>query len=696
LSWGLSEIGRVLEAERDRWALWIPVLIGGGIAAYFAAAAEPSPWPAAMAAGVAGACAVFVNGGLRWLAVSLLCAAVGFATAAVRTQMVSAPAIMAETRGLPLAGRVEKVERFAPKEMRLTLSNLSVEGWTAAATPDRVRVGVRTKGDDVRPGQLVELRAVLMPPPGPSVPGGYDFSRQAWFDRLGAVGFAVSAVKVTGQAQGWGAWRVARWRDDIGRRLLAQTGGDTGAMAVALVTGERAAISEETMETLRVAGIAHLLAISGMNIAMMTGFVFVVVRFLLVCVPGLALRHPIKQWAAVAALVAGFFYLLMSGATIPTQRAFIASTVVFVGILLDRVAITMRLVAVTAIVLLLLTPESLLSVSFQMSFAAVVALVAVYERARTGGWLAAGHGSLPRRLGIYVLAVAVTSLVAGAATGFFAAFHFNNFATWGLLTNMAAVPIMGLWIMPWVLAIFVALPFGWEALPLKMVVWGNELTLVIARWVATLPGADLRIPALPDVTMGLVVGGGLWMLLWTRAWRWWGIVPMLAGVAFAFAARPPDILIDERGKAAAVRGASGDLVMLGGSPKSFARETWLRRDAQKETEAADAGGRPSCDILGCIYRPARRPDLRIALVRLPDALPEDCARADIVISAAPAFGRCSGPLLVIDRFDLWRGGAHAVWLGKDSVTMRSVVQGQGERPWSLYARRTEEKASKPQ
>ncbi|MEN3973849.1 ComEC/Rec2 family competence protein [Emcibacter sp. SYSU 3D8] len=686
----------MLVAERDRWALWVPVLTGCGIAGYFASAAEWPAWPVLVCAAVAGAAVLLLHGAAKWLAITALCIALGLAAAAVRSQLVSAPAITAETRMLSLSGRVDKVERFSPKEMRLTLSTLVIEGWTPASTPARVRVGVRTRGDDVRPGNLVSLRAVLMPPPGPSVPGGYDFSRHAWFDRLGAVGFAVSAVKVTGQAADWGGWRVARWRDDIGRRLLAQADGDTGAMAVALVTGERAGMSEETLETLRVAGIAHLLAISGMNIAMMTGFVFVVVRFLLACLPGVALRYPIKRWAAVAALIAGVFYLLMSGATIPTQRAFIASTVVFVGILLDRVAITMRLVGITALLLLLLTPESLLSVSFQMSFAAVVALVAVYERARLSGWLVAGKGSVLYRLWIYVVAVAVTSLVAGAATGFFAAFHFNNFASYGLLTNMAAVPLMGLWIMPWVLVLFVALPFGLEALPLQMVVWGNDLTLLIARLVAALPGADLRIPALPDLTMGLVVAGGLWLLLWTRAWRWWGLAPMMAGIAFAFTVRPSDILIDERGKVAAVRGAAGNLIVLGGGPKSFARETWLRRDAQLQNEESSVEGKPVCDSLGCIYQPARHPGMRIALVRVPDALPDDCAKADIVISAVPTFNRCRGPRVVIDRFDLWRGGAHAIWLDEDNVRVRTVAQEQGTRPWSLYARRTAEKSFKPQ
>ena len=686
MNWGLSSIHGILAAERDRWALWIPVAIGCGIAVYFGLESEPALWPALIGAGIAGVAVLIFHGAARWPALLAFFALAGFVAAMVRSFLAAAPVIPAETRPLDLSGRIERVERFAPREVRLTLSQVTIKGRDVAETPARVRIGVRTSGDDVRPGNLVALRAVLMPPPGPSVPGGYDFSRQAWFDGLGAVGFAISAVKITGQADNWGTWRVARWRDDIGRRLLSQTSGDTGAMAVALVTGERAAMSEEVLEQLRVAGIAHLLAISGMNIAMMTGFVFFVVRLLLACIPGVALRHPIKQWAAAAALAAGVFYLLMSGATIPTQRAFIASTVIFLGILLDRVAITMRLVAFTALCLLLLTPESLLSVSFQMSFAAVVALVAVYERARVGGWLAGGHGGWLYRAWFYLAAVAVTSLVAGAATGFFAAFHFNNFATYGLITNMAAVPIMGLWIMPWVLVIFIALPLGLEALPLRMVVWGNDLTLAIARWVAALPGADLRIPALPDLTMALVVGGGLWLLLWTRAWRWWGLLPILAGIAVAFTVRPPDILIDEKGKVAAVRGASGNLVMLSGSPKSFARETWLRRDAQKD-DGAETGQKPACDLLGCIYRPPERPGMRIAMVRAADALAEDCARADIVISAVPTFRLCEGPRLVIDRFDLWRGGAHAVWLDEDTPQARSVAQDQGARPWSLYARR---------
>jgi competence protein ComEC len=681
----LGRLEGTLAADRDRWALWMPVILGCGIAVYFSWPSEPSPWPAAMAAATAGTVAARLTGGWRWLALVVCALAAGFAAASLSARLAAGPVLDRETRTIDIDGQVERVERFAPRDMRLTLSAVAIAGWDAAQTPRRVRIGVRTAGDDIRPGNHVALRARLMPPPGPGVPSGYDFGRQAWFDGLGAVGFAVSPVRVTAaDPAGWGWWAVTRFRDDLGQRLLAQTSGDTGAMAVALVTGERAAMSEAALEDLRVAGVAHLLAISGMNIALMTGFVFFAVRLLLACVPGLALRHPIKQWAAMTALLAGLAYLLVSGMAIPTQRAFIASAIVFVGIVLNRLAITMRLVAISAGTLLLLAPESLLSVSFQMSFAAVAALVAVYERARRQGWLVGGGGLL-HRVGVYVAGLLVTSLVAGLATGFFAAFHFNTVATYGLIANMVAVPLMGL-VMVCVLALYIALPFGVEALPLQPIVWGNEVILALAREVAGWPGADLRLPSMPDATMPLVVLGGAWLLLWARPWRWVGAAPIVAGALLAATAAQPDLLIDEKGRMAAVRGEGDRLLLRGGRTDSFIAETWLRRNAQRQAAAADSRTL-ACDALGCVYTPPARPALQVALAATPDALADDCGRAAVVVSAVPAFGRCRGPLLVIDRFDLWRGGAHAVWLGDDGPKARSVAMGQGDRPWSLYARR---------
>jgi competence protein ComEC len=671
--------------ERDRWPLWYPVLFGCGIALYFAWPDEPAAWPALFLAALVAASVPLLGPGWRWPVVLVLLVALGFGAAALRSQSVEAPALSRDTRPVGLSGQVERVERFSPKYLRLTLSAVRIDGWDEARTPARVRITVRTGGDVVRPGNEVSLRAVLMPPPAPATPGGFDFGRQAWFERLGAVGYAVSRLeRLNEDPGGIGWWRIERFRDGIGQRLLAQADGDSGAMAVALATGDRSAISEQALEQLRVTGIAHLLAISGMHIALMTGCVFWAVRFGLACVPGLALRYPIKQWAAVAAMGAGLLYLLVSGATIPTQRAFLASWIVLSGILINRVALTMRLVAIGAGVLLLLAPESLLNVSFQMSFAAVIALVAVYERARDSGWLVRGGDGLLRRAGYYLGAVALTSLVAGTATGFFAAYHFNHVALYGLVTNMIAVPLMGLWIMPCLFMLFLAMPFGLEALPLAGIQWGTDVILRVAAWIASWPAADILVAEVQPLTMVLVVAGGLWLSLWRRSWRVWGLAPILIGLMLVPLGRPADVLVDEKGKSIALRTSNGDLMVLG-SRRSFARETWLRRNAQKETPA-QVPQDLWCDGLGCVYRPSLHPGAAVAIVRLPEALEEDCARAQVVISAEPA-RRCRAPGLVIDHWDRWYRGAHEVRLTKAGPVARSVSAVQGDRPWSLYTRR---------
>lgn len=681
-------LGDSLAAERDRWPLWCPVLLGVGIALYFAWPREPSLWIGGGAALAALAAMAAAPERMRWPAGMIFLLFLGFFAACLRAQLVAGPVLSDETRPVAVEAVVKRVERFGPRHLRLTLGSLAIASWHEGTIPRSVRIGVRTTADDVRAGDRVRLRAVLMPPPGPSSPGAYDFGRQAWFDRLGAVGYAVSPVTVTAPlASGSPATRLARLRDDIGRRLLAQTGGDAGAMAVALVTGDRSALSEQALEQLRIAGVAHLLAISGMHIALMTGVVFWTVRLLLACVPGLALRRPIKQWAAIAAMAAGLFYLLMSGATIPTQRAFLASWIVLAGILLDRVSLTMRLVAIAAAVLLLAAPESLLSVSFQMSFAAVTSLVAVYEAAREKGWLAGGRRGPLGRAGRYLAAVALTSVVAGAATGFFAAYHFNRFAVYGLAANVVAVPVMALVIMPCVALVFVALPFGLEAWPLWGVEKGAALVIKVAAFVASWPGADMLVPQLPAASLVLVVVGGLWLLLWRRRWRWWGVAAMAAGIGAIWLARPPDLLVDATGKVVAVRDARGDLAVIGGR-RSFARETWLRRAAQQDGAEPVAADLPyACDALGCVYRPPRAPGVAVALVRMPDALAEDCGRARVVISAVPTFGRCRGPDVVVDRFDLWRRGPHALRIAVDGTLVRTVAGAQGDRPWSIYARR---------
>ena len=442
------------------------------------------------------------------------------------------------------------------------------------------------------------------------------------------------------------------------------------------LTGERGRIPEPVMESMRKSGLAHLLAISGLHMGLVAATLFFVLRLAMAAIEPVALRHPIKKWAASAALAGALFYLLISGATVPTQRAFVMVGLVLVAVLIDRTAISMRLVAWAALGILLLRPESLLSASFQLSFAAVVALIATWEAAR-GRWSAwRGSHSVVRQIGLYLVGVAFTSVIATAATAPFAAYHFDRVAVYGLLANLVAVPITALWVMPFGLLALALMPLGLEHLALTPMGWGLRAVIAVAGSISEWPGAVALVPAAPLGALIAVVVGGLWLCLWRGGWRWAGVAAVAGGLfAFSFD-RPPDILIDETGKLFAVRGAEG-LALSSQRLARFSGEHWLRRAGQ----AASAPWPPNgvrCDRLGCIYEHGAH---TVALVRDPRALDEDCGAADLVIAAVPVRWRCRAPATVIDRFDLWRDGAHAVWFDDDGVRVRSVNRRRGARPW---------------
>lgn len=306
--------------------------------------------------------------------------------------------------------------------------------------------------------------------------------------------------------------------------------GPEGAIAAALMTGERGAIPEKLLSAMRDSGLAHLLAISGLHIGLIGGFIFFAVRLCLAASERLALRWPIKKFAAVAAFFGCLAYLLISGMTLPTQRAFLMLSLVMLANLIDRSAISMNLVAWAAAVILLVFPESLMSVSFQMSFAAVIALVAFYEAATARTVLTSGRRSKVMRFVLYFGAVLMTTVIATLATAPFAVFHFNRLALLGVMANMVALPLAALWIMPLALISFVMMPFGLEAGPLFLMGWGIEQVLAVAIAVQAMPGAIALIPAVPGWTLGVIALGGLWLCLWRTRWRFVGVVPLIVGI----------------------------------------------------------------------------------------------------------------------------------------------------------------------
>ncbi|MSO92136.1 MAG: ComEC family competence protein [Rhodospirillales bacterium] len=683
-------LATIVAEERDRLALWLPVLVGAGIGAYFTLTREPPLW--------LGLVALVAAASIGWLgrrrpgvlvaAMAAAALALGFAATQWRAATVAAPILEKRIGPTSLVARVVSIDRF-PAARRVTFDRPRIAGLGPERTPATVRVTFRGHEPPLKPGQWVQARVSLLPPPAPAAPGAFDFQRQAFFQCLGAVGFGLGVPQVTaeGAEEGWDRFTLGleRLRQNITERVLEGLDGERGAIAAAFITGERAAISEELMNAMRDSGLAHLLAVSGMNISLIAGILFVCVRAGLALIPPIALRYPIKKWAAVAAIPGAFAYALIAGATVPTQRAVLMITLVLIGVLVDRQAISMRLCAWAAAAILLTTPETVLGASFQMSFAAVVALVAVYEVFRMRGRfdVDAPRG-WARAAAYYLGAVALTTFVASAATTPFAVYHFNRFAVYGLLANMIAVPATSLWVMPWVVPVFVLLPFGLEGWALVPMGWGIDVVNWTARWVAGLPGAATVIPSMPMAALAVVTLGGLWLCLWRQRWRLAGVPAIALGLASLAFVEPPHILIDGEGKLLAVRTEAGGLSLSSAKARRLNRETWLRRAGLEEpapawpADGTSADGRLACDAQGCLYRDHGR---TVALVKHAAALPEDCRVAEVVVSVVPVRKSCPGPRVVIDRFDLWRNGAHALWLSPAGVRIESVNGERGARPW---------------
>ncbi len=559
LAAAMGRLEAALAGERERWALWLPVCLGLGVALYFALAVEPPLWLGA--AGVAAAAILGVAGRRRPV---LLVAALGlgvvgggFAVVQWRAAAVAAPILEKRLGPTSVSGRVVRVETF-PESVRVTLERPRIGGLAQDRTPEKVRLRLRGRQPALNPGDWIRLRGVIAPPPPPAAPGAFDFQRQSFFRGLGGVGFAYGAATVLarGGDEGLDAlWLgLARVRQHIAQRVLSSLEGPAGAVAAALMTGERSAIPPAVMAAVRDSGLAHLLAISGLHIGLVAGILFFGLRGALALVPPLALRYPIKKWAAAAAIPGAFAYALVAGATVPSQRAFLMIGLVLLAVLLDRRGLSMRTVAWAAVIILLLHPESLLGASFQLSFAAVTALIAGYEvvrgRRRLGG---DGPPLWWRRILLYVGGVALTTLIAGAVTAPFAVYHFNRFAAYGLAANLIAVPVTALWIMPWAVVAFLLLPLGLESVALMPLGWGVDVMIRTAETVAAWPGAVTIVPAMPMWGLAGIVFGGLWLCVWRRPWRLWGAVGVAAGLASVLLVRPPDVLVDGAGKLLAVR-----------------------------------------------------------------------------------------------------------------------------------------------
>ena len=684
-----------LARQHGRFGPWLAVALGAGVLLYFQASEEPGG--GALWLGLPLALLGFWiarRAPLAGWAVGLVAAGlIGFGVAGWHAARMPPPLDL--PRGaVVLTGTVTEVE-LLPQGRRVTLAAARI----AEDEPLARTLRIRLRADDPArpaPGDTLSLRAMLRLPTAPVVPGAWDFQRAAYFSGLGAHGTALGPVAVLARdegAPGFAALRIA-----LEARVQAAIPGAAGAVAAALITGSQAAIPAPEIAAMRDSGLAHLLSVSGLHMAIVLTSVFATLRLLVALVPWLALRVPGKAVAALGALAAGAGYMLLTGAQVPMQRCLVMAALVTLGLLAGRRALTVRTLALAAAVVLLVAPAELLGPSFQMSFGAVLALAAGYEALR--GRLAGprlGRG-WRRRVALGVIGLMLTSALAAAATAPYGLHHFGRLQIYGIAANAVAVPLTSLVVMPAGMVALLLMPLGLEAPALWVMGQGVEAILATARLVAAWPQAAPALPPIPGPALAIASFGFCWLALWRGRVRLVGLPIMAGALAAGLLSPPPDLLVSADGRLIALRTTEGVFLQEQSGASPFARSVLLRQLGATEArplpqDGVEAAGAIVCTPAECRFRP--RPEAPEAVLlrsaparrgqRFPDPpdpalVREACGRAALLVSAEPLRPRCpTGE--TVDRFTVWRDGAQAIRLRADAAHIVSDRATRGARPW---------------
>ncbi len=690
LASGLRGIESFLARAGFARAPWLVAGFAAGIGAWFALPA-PGWWAALMLACASVATAALLvlrEGGAfpflrQALAALALALALGCGHVWVKSALVGAPPI-ARPQAAELTGTVlSRQEQPAEGRVRLLLATRDPESGRAIKA--RLNVPLKLDRPELRQGAQVRLRARLVPPAPPMLPGGYDFARAAWFQGIAATGAALGEVQVLRAAPpGGGLEDVQR---ALSAHVRAQLPGSAGAIAAAYASGDRGAIAEADEEAMRNSGLAHLLSISGLHVSAVIAAIYVVIMKLGALLPWLALRVRLPLAAAAGGALAGIGYTLLTGAEVPTVRSCIAALLVLIALALGREALSLRMVAVAAFMVLLFWPEALVGPSFQMSFAAVIAIVALSGTAPVRGFLAPREESWLAR-GLRNLAMLLlTGVVIELALMPIGLFHFHQSGVYGALANVVAIPLTTFVSMP-----LIALALLLDTFGLGAPVWwlaGKSLDalLALAHFTASQPGAVSTMPAMGRGAFLLFVAGGLWLALWNGRVRLWGLVPAGIGALSLATLTPPDLLVSGDGRHVGLTGElPGELLVLREGREGYARDTLLELAGMSGTpRSLDQwpGARCNADLCVVQLRRGGR-DWQVLMTRTRDRLPERelaaaCERVDLVISDRWLPRSCRPRWLKADRRFLERSGGLAIDLADRSVV--SVADSQGDHGW---------------
>ncbi|MHB2265139.1 ComEC/Rec2 family competence protein [Aliihoeflea sp. PC F10.4] len=706
----LASLQRSVEYELDHGMafLFVPVLLALGTLIYFNLPWEPGFVSLLVPVLISLALlpATVAGGVTRAAIAAILLTFAGMMAAKVETRLADTKVLGSEIT-IQLTGRVVRIEHQESGRVRLTLDVVSTGRPELRYAPDRVRVTARSIPDGLVPGAGVVGIARLMPPSGPVRPQSYDFAFKRYFDGIGGSGFfmrgpdATELATASTRKERLGTWIESR-RGDVAERIVARIGGMEGGIAAALITGIRTGIPEAANEAMRITGLYHVISISGLHMALVGGTIMVSIRTAAAFFPGLATRHPVKKYAAGTALFGTGFYLIVSGGDIAAQRAFLMLAVMLIAVLFDRAALTMRNLAISALIIILVSPHEVIGPSFQMSFAATAALIAAY-----GAWSARKRDRLedrgpPPKAGLLrsglsnATALAMTSIIAGVATALFTAWHFQQISPLGVIANLTAMPLVSIIIMPMAVLATVLMPVGLDGLPLDLMGMGIWGMTTIAFWLAERSAFDAT-GAIP-LSAVLVLTCALVILTMTGGVLRWAAVPLIAaGIALLATRQLPDVLISEDARLVAVSTTSGGIAVNRQRPNRFTIQNWLRAfDVQnferplgpEQVVPGQTDGVFVCHEGLCTATSAK--GNVIAYAETAEIAEQVCGEAGlIVIADATAENPCRAPSVkVITARDLARGGSAQITWRSEGAAQPHIRYAITEpyRPWHDHRR----------
>ncbi|NDE91550.1 MAG: ComEC family competence protein, partial [Alphaproteobacteria bacterium] len=687
-----SSLSTLFIDERERWFLWLPVFVGCGIGLYFSWGFEPMLWACIVPAILSLLLVILLrHATFLYGLVALLAFTSGHLAAKIETLLITQPMLNRDMERAEVTGRVMVINHL-PDGYRLWLEDVQIEGVLQKDTPRKIRVKVKSQKEIPYPGDWVVLRASLYPLSRPAEPGGFNFRRYAFFQGFGATGYTLAPWR---KAEGMPpsmmqevALFFERVRVSINQKLYAQGKDRNIAVASALISGDQSTIDKGTMQSMRISGISHILSVSGLHITLVAGIVFYTLRALMALIPWLALQFHIKKIAAFFALLAAMFYTFMCSAPIPAVRSLLMSSLILIAVMVDRRALSMRLVAFAALVSLMISPVSLFDPSFQLSFGAVMALIAAFEhneiklmrRFEHAGWLG--------KVKDFLLGSMASSVVASIATMPFILYYFQQVNWYGVITNLIAVPLSTFLIMPLAVVTALAMPFDLQHWPIIGMNEGIKWMINSAEFVSQWPGAATYHPAMPFYALLLVTFGGLWVCLWKKRWRFLGLIPFVLGSLTFLITPRPDVFVADDGITLAVRLADNRLAVRSKSLEDFTVQSWLQRNGKYAGDftqmdnwfdVMETGGVEDIQCSGAVCILTRHTH-RIAFPMNKEALAGLCASADLIIAATSA-SASECPEKTITPQTAEQGGAYALFVNADGIiTKRSDLNDQ--RPWS--------------